>query len=78
MVQEGERNSRRDVSPETDGREYIGCTGQCGSWVRRFVGTKIARVTRADIQEKECRGASHIETGEEQTTVGRTRRKDGG
>ena len=31
MVQEGERNSRRDVRPETDGREETGGTGQYGS-----------------------------------------------
>ena len=30
-VQEGERNSRRDVRPETDGREQTGGTGQYGS-----------------------------------------------
>ena len=36
MVQEGERNSRRDVRPETDGREDTGGTGQNGSGVRRF------------------------------------------
>ena len=35
MVQEGERSSRRDVRPETDGREGIGDTGQYGSGVRR-------------------------------------------
>ena len=35
-VQEGERNSRRDVRPETDGREDTGGTGQHGSGVRRF------------------------------------------
>ena len=35
-VQEGERNSRRDVRPDTDGREYTGGTGQYGSGVRRF------------------------------------------
>ena len=34
-VQEGERNNRRDVRPETDGREETGCTGQFGSGVRR-------------------------------------------
>ena len=34
-VQEGEMNSRRDVWPETDGREEIGGTGQYGSGVRR-------------------------------------------
>ena len=34
-VQEGERNSRRDVRPETDGREETGGTGQYGSGVRR-------------------------------------------
>ena len=34
MVQEGERNSRRDVGPETDGGEESGCTGQYGSGVR--------------------------------------------
>ena len=33
--QEGERNSRRDVRPETDGREETGGTGQYGSGVRR-------------------------------------------
>ena len=32
--QKGERNSRRDVRPETDGREETGCTGQYGSGVR--------------------------------------------
>ena len=36
MVQEGERNSRRDVRPETDGREETGGTGQYGSGVRRL------------------------------------------
>ena len=30
----GERNSRRDVRPETDGREETGGTGQYGSGVR--------------------------------------------
>ena len=35
MVQEGERNCRRDVRPETDGREDTGGTGQYGSGVRR-------------------------------------------
>ena len=47
---------------------------------------KIARVTRADVQEKNGgvkgrnRSAEELEreTGEEQTTVDRTRRKDGG
>ena len=43
---------------------------------------KIARVTRADRLRVEGRDGSaeelDIETGEEQTTVGRTRRKDGG
>ena len=34
-VQEGERNRRRDVRPETDGREETGGTGQYGSGVRR-------------------------------------------
>ena len=34
-VQEGERNSRRDVRPETAGREDTGGTGQYGSIVRR-------------------------------------------
>ena len=38
------------------------------NWVR-----KIARVTRADRSAEEL----DRETGEEQTTVGRTRRKDG-
>ena len=33
--QEGERNSRRDVRPETDGREETEGTGQYGSGVRR-------------------------------------------
>ena len=33
-VHEGERNSRRDVRPETDGREEIGGTWQYGSGVR--------------------------------------------
>ena len=33
--QEGERNSRRDVRPETEGREETGGTGQYGSGVRR-------------------------------------------
>ena len=32
----GERNSRRDVRPETDGRQETGCTGQYGSGVRRL------------------------------------------
>ena len=36
MVQEGERKNRRDVRPETDGREDTGGTGQYGSGVRRF------------------------------------------
>ena len=36
MVQEGERNSMRDVRPETYGREDTGGTGQYGSGVRRF------------------------------------------
>ena len=36
-VQEGERTSRRDVRPETDGREDTGGAGQYGSGVRRFV-----------------------------------------
>ena len=35
-VQEGEMNSRRDVGPETEGREDTGGTGQYGSGVRRF------------------------------------------
>ena len=35
-VQEGERNSRRDVCPGTDGREDTGVTGQYGSGVHRF------------------------------------------
>ena len=35
-VQEGERNSRRDVCPETDGRDDTGGTGQYVSGVRRF------------------------------------------
>ena len=35
MVREGERNSRWDVRPETDGREETGGTGQYGSGVRR-------------------------------------------
>ena len=35
LVQKGERNSKRDVSPETDGREETGGTGQYGSGVRR-------------------------------------------
>ena len=34
-VREGERNSRRDVRPGTDGREETGGTGQYGSGVRR-------------------------------------------
>ena len=34
-VQEGERNRRRDVRPETDGREETGDTGQYGSGGRR-------------------------------------------
>ena len=34
-VQEGERNGRRDIRPETDGREETGATGQYGSGVRR-------------------------------------------
>ena len=34
-IQEGERHSRRDVRPETDGREETGGTGQFGSGVRR-------------------------------------------
>ena len=32
---EGEINSRRDVRPETDGREETGGTGQYGSGFRR-------------------------------------------
>ena len=36
MVQEEERNSRRDVRPETDGREDTGGTGQYGTEARRF------------------------------------------
>ena len=38
MVQEGERNSRRDVRPETDGREETGGTGQydCTTWRKRL------------------------------------------
>ena len=48
------------------------------NWVR-----KIARVTRADrrrMVKGRDRSAEELdrETGEEQTTVGRTRRKDGG
>ena len=39
------------------------------NWIR-----KIARVARANRSAEEL----DIETGEEQTTVGRTRRKDGG
>ena len=35
MVKEGERKSRRDVRPETDGREETGGTGQHSSVVRR-------------------------------------------
>ena len=35
-VQEGDRNSRRDVRPETDGGEETGGTGQYGSGVRRL------------------------------------------
>ncbi len=34
-VQLGERNSSRDVRPETDGREETGGTGQYGYVVRR-------------------------------------------
>ena len=34
-VQEGERNSRRDLRPEIDSREETGGTGQYGSGVRR-------------------------------------------
>ena len=34
-MQEGERNIRRDVRHETDGREETGDTGQYGSGVRR-------------------------------------------
>ena len=49
--------------------------------MRKQLGTKIARVTRADLQEKngEVKGRDSSaeeldrETGEEQTTVGRTR-----
>ena len=49
--------------------------------VRKQLGTKIARVTRADLQEKNGgakgrdRSAEELdrETGEEQTIVGRTR-----
>ena len=54
--------------------------------VREQLGTKIARVTRADLQEKNggVKGrdgsAEELdrETTEEQFTVGWTRRKDGG
>ena len=35
-VQEGERNVRRDVCPETDGREDTGGTEQYGPGVNRF------------------------------------------
>ena len=49
--------------------------------VRKQLGTKIARVKRADLQEKNVAvkgrdrsaGEPDRETGEEQTTVGRTR-----
>ena len=49
--------------------------------VRKQLGTKIARVTRTDLQAKNGgvkgrdRSAEELdrETGEEQTTVGRTR-----
>ena len=34
-VQEGERNRRRDVHPDTDDTEETGGTGQYGSGVRR-------------------------------------------
>ena len=34
-VQEQQRNSRRDVRPETDGREETGGSAQYGSGVRR-------------------------------------------
>ena len=36
MVQEGERNSTRDVRPETYGREETGVIEQYGSEVHRF------------------------------------------
>ena len=39
-VQEGERNSRRDVCPETDGREDTGGTEQYGSGVH-LVGENL-------------------------------------
>ena len=38
-VQEGERNSRRDVRHERDGREDTGGTGQYGSEVSRLGGS---------------------------------------
>ena len=37
VQQEGERNRRRDVCPETDGREETGGTWQYGSGVRRLI-----------------------------------------
>ena len=52
--------------------------------VRNQLGQKIARVTRADrrrmVELREETGVqrSLTETAEEQTVVGRTRRKDGG
>ena len=36
MVQEGERNTTRDVCPKTDGGEETGGTGLYGSGVRRL------------------------------------------
>ena len=35
-VREGERNSRRDVRPETGGREDTGATGQYCPGIRRL------------------------------------------
>ena len=42
--------------------------------VRKQLGTKIARLAMTDRSAEEL----DRETGEEQTTVGRTHRKDGG
>ena len=36
MVQEGERDSRRDVRPETDVGKETGCKGHYGSGDRRL------------------------------------------
>ena len=46
-VQEGERNSRRDVRPETDGREQTGGTGHNGRAVCRL-GERFLHSTQTD------------------------------